>query len=189
MYINELLKRKNMTQYQVARQSGVPYMTLHDICSGKTRLEKCSADTVYKLANTLGVTMEMLLEPYVTPRPAFELFKSETCHRLKEMGDVDFLIEKNEKGSIPRLFEMARYPESLYLLAMVDYLSRINGIPICDAYADIRKTRLQAPLYPSGILLEDAASGSDRAREQAKAAAIPEFLRFNIIEREVRDVI
>ena len=36
--------------------------SLNDICSGKTRLEKCSAETVYKLAKALGVSMELLTE-------------------------------------------------------------------------------------------------------------------------------
>ena len=43
-------------------QSGIPHATLNDICSGKTKLEKCSAETVYKLAKTLGVSMEFLTE-------------------------------------------------------------------------------------------------------------------------------
>ena len=28
----------------------------------------------------------------------FELFKSNVCHRLKESGDIDFLIETLESG-------------------------------------------------------------------------------------------
>lgn len=40
----------------------IPHATLSDICSGKTRLEKCSAETVYKLAKVLNVSMELLTE-------------------------------------------------------------------------------------------------------------------------------
>ena len=60
MIIDTLLKKKNITKYRLAVESGVPHATLNDICSGKTKLEKCSAETVYKLAKALGVSMEML---------------------------------------------------------------------------------------------------------------------------------
>ncbi len=62
MIIEQLLKRKNMTKYRLSVESGVPHATLSDLCSGKTKLEKCSAETVYRLATTLDVTVELLLE-------------------------------------------------------------------------------------------------------------------------------
>lgn len=51
-----------MTKYRLAVVSGVPHATLNDICSGKTKLEKCSAKTIYKLARSLDVSMELLTE-------------------------------------------------------------------------------------------------------------------------------
>ena len=60
MIIEDLLSRREMTKYRLAVESGVPHATLNDICSGKTKLEKCSAETVYKLAKALGVSMELL---------------------------------------------------------------------------------------------------------------------------------
>ena len=62
MIIDELLANRKMTKYRLAVQAGIPHATLNDICSGKTKLEKCSAETVYKLAKTLGVSMECLTE-------------------------------------------------------------------------------------------------------------------------------
>ena len=60
MIIEDLLRERNMTKYRLAVTAGIPHATLNDICSGKTRLEKCSAETVYKLAKALGVSMELL---------------------------------------------------------------------------------------------------------------------------------
>lgn len=60
MMIDSLLKKRHMTKYRLAVDAGIPHSTLNDICSGKTRLEKCSAETVYKLAKALGVPMELL---------------------------------------------------------------------------------------------------------------------------------
>lgn len=62
MIIEDLLDKRNITKYRLAVQAGIPHATLTDICSGKTRLEKCSAETVYKLAKALGVSMELLTE-------------------------------------------------------------------------------------------------------------------------------
>ena len=62
MIIDNLMKRRGITQYRLAVEAGIPHATLSDICKGKTKLEKCSAKTVYKLAKALGVTMELLVE-------------------------------------------------------------------------------------------------------------------------------
>ena len=51
-----------MTKYRLAKMSGVPYTTVNDICNGKTRIGKCSAETLYKLSQSLGVTMEQLMK-------------------------------------------------------------------------------------------------------------------------------
>lgn len=60
--INDLLQSREMTKYRLAVDAGVPHATLNDICSGKTKLEKCSAETVYKLAKVLSVSVELLVE-------------------------------------------------------------------------------------------------------------------------------
>ncbi|MCD8148244.1 MAG: helix-turn-helix transcriptional regulator [Clostridiales bacterium] len=62
MIVDDLLKQTGMTKYRLAEQAGIPHTTLSDICSGKTKLEKCSAETIYKLSKVLGVTMEVLTE-------------------------------------------------------------------------------------------------------------------------------
>jgi antitoxin HigA-1 len=62
MVIEDILSKNDMTKYRLAVEAGIPHATLSDICSGKTKLEKCSAETVYKLAKTMGVSMEMLTE-------------------------------------------------------------------------------------------------------------------------------
>lgn len=188
MNVNEIISQNHLSKYRIAKNSGIPYMTLNDICSGKTRLDKCSADTVYKLAKELNVSMEELLEPYLSPRPAFDLFKSNVCHRLKELGDIDFLIDTIESDDIATYYKKTWYPESLYLLAMVDYISRINNVPLCDSYSEIRKAKLKKTIYPSSMIAASAVAKDDGLMERAKAASIPEFMRFNIVEGDIRDV-
>lgn len=195
MSINEILSRHTMTKYRLAKDSGVPHTTIIDICSGKTKIEKCSAETLYKLAKTLGVSMEELFEDGMKGgaemeyRSAFDVFKSNVCHQVKAMGDLDFVINMLESNQIRKYFDRKWYPESLYLLAMVDYLSRENGLPLCREYDDIRASKLAEPLFPLSVVMADAATKGSRWKAESIRDAIPEFMRFNIVESEVRNVI
>ena len=122
-------------------------------------------------------------------RSSFETFKSNTCHRVKDMGDIDFMIHILEKDEIRLLFDKHWYPESLYLLAMLDYLSRINDIPICTRYDDIRNTKLTRPIYPIGAVVTAEVMRSADALNKVRSESIPEFTRFNIYESDIRNVI
>ena len=92
--------------------------------------------------------MESLIAPAVRRldeerrRPSFEVFKSNTCHQVKDMGDIPFIIQLLKTDQIRKLYEKKWYPEALYLLAMLDYLSKENKVPICKNYNDIRNSKL-----------------------------------------------
>ena len=88
-------------------------------------------------------------------------------------------------GLLSAIFRMA----ALYLLAMLDYVSRLNGVPLCNEYDDLRRCSLEKPLYPASVLAICAASKDDSVLIQAERDAIPEFKRFNIIECEVRNAV
>lgn len=60
--IETLLKKQKMSKYRLAVKAGIPHATLNDLCSGKSKLEKASAETIYKLAKALNVPMELLTE-------------------------------------------------------------------------------------------------------------------------------
>ena len=188
MTIRERLKEKKMTVYRLAKTSELPYATVNDNCSNKAQLEKCSAETVYRIASALDVSMEELLEPCFLKRSSFENYKSTICHRVKELGDVNFIIDTLESHDIRTYYERGWYPESLYLLAMLDYISRENDIPLASEYDDIRLCRLEEPVFPASLRAMSVAAGNDSALKEALKTAIPEFLRFNIIESEVRNV-
>lgn len=188
MTIRDALKNKEISMYRLSKQSEVPYTTINDLCSGKTSPEKCSAETIYKIARTLEIPMEELLAPYMVTRSSFGNFRSAVCHHLKTEGDIPFILEILEKGDIRRYYELGWYPECLYLLAMLDYISRVNRIPLCRDYDDLRSLKLREPLYPPSIRAFAAAAHSDEILKQSILSAIPEFIRFNIVENEVRDV-
>lgn len=194
VYLNELLAEKKMTKYRLAKESGVPQTTITDICSKKARIEKCSADTIYKIAKVLNVSMESLIDQEMEgaamqpQRSSFEVFKSNVCHFVKAKGDIDFIIDTLSADEVRALYDRNWHAEAFYLLAMVDYLSRINEIPLCTNYNDIRSQKLKETIYPAGVVLLDTAMKTDKYRQECMQNAIPEFLHFNIVESEVRNV-
>ena len=188
MNINELLQQKNLTKYKLSKISGVPFTTISEITTGKSNIKNCTAETLYKLAKALDVSMESLVDDIMEYRADFEIFKSNICHMVKDMGDINFIIDTLESDKIRKLYQKKWYPESLYLLAMIDYLSRENDLPICTNYNDIRASRLREPIYPSSVIAMSAFSRSDQPKKDSYAQAIPEFIRFNIVESEVRNV-
>ncbi|GHU62712.1 hypothetical protein AGMMS49983_04680 [Clostridia bacterium] len=198
MDLNKMLASKFLTKYRLSKISGVPYTTINDIFSGKTSIERCSAETVYRLAKALDLTIEELMDEPKLPsgservlktRKDFEFFKSAVCHHVKRLGDIKWIAETLQSGLIRDYFAREWYPESLYLLAMTDYLSRENGLPLCSEYNDLRAGRLERPIYPMGMRLMGTLLKDPTWKERCHRECIPEFTRFNIFESEIRNVI
>ena len=189
MRIKDIMKKKNISVYRLSAMSGIPYSTLTDIVNEKTKIGKCNVETVYKLSKALDIDMMKMIEEHMMPRCSFELFKSNVCHQLKELGDKGFVIEVLETNIIQDYYEKQWYPECLYTLAMLDYISRINNIPICSNYNDLRCMKLQDIIYPTSIVALAAVTKNRDIKEESRQKSIPEFIRFNIVECEVRNVI
>ena len=75
------------------------------------------------------------------------------------------------------------------MLAMLDYVSRINDIPICTQYENLRHMKLKKVLFPASVLVLSQVNNDNGIKEKAVNESIPEFIRFNIVESEVRNVI
>ena len=188
MNINTFLSDQQITKYRLAKLSGVSQTTINDICSGKVNIKNCTGETLYRLAKALNISVESMLTEAMEYRPAFEIFKSNICHSVKDMGDIDFLMDVIKSDRILSYLDMRWYREALYLLAMVDYLCRENSLPLQEDYEELRSIKLSDIIYPAGILIMCAALKSDEPKAKSLREAIPEFLRHNIVESEVRDV-
>lgn len=119
----------------------------------------------------------------------FELFKSNVCHELKRQGDIAFIAHLLETNLIGQYYTKRCYPECLYLLEMLDYLSRENNVETCSLYDDMRKLRLKFVLYPSSVLAVAKVTNNDDILKQSIIESIPEFIRFNIVEKDIRNVV
>ncbi len=186
--LEAILKERNLTMYQCAKLSGIPYTTLSEVVRGKTKIEKCSAETVYRLSKILNISMEDLMRDSLEERSDFEVFKSNICHRVKDTDEIDFIVTELQADDVSKYWSRKWYPEAFYLLAMVDYLSRLNDIPLCTKYDAIRTRSLKEPLYPRDVMMAVKLHSDLDIRERCRKEAIPEFMRFNIIESDIRNV-
>jgi len=133
LLLNDILEERHISKYSLSKRTGIPYMTLNDICSGKTNIEKCTAETIYKLSKELGVSMEALVEPSMLSRSQFEanlkkqiekvaekysvkkvvLFGSRALGTNRENSDVDLIAEFSKPVSIITLSKMKNELEDL----------------------------------------------------------------------------
>ena len=101
MNLNIIIKQSGMTKYKVAKLSGVPHATLNDLCSGKSRIEKCSAETLYRIARALNVSMESLIETVIIEK--------------EEMQRVQIVRERSYEYGLPEYLQhdLDAYKEAL----------------------------------------------------------------------------
>lgn len=108
MTIMELLKEKGLSRYSLSKTSGVPWATLADICSGKTSLNRCSAETLSKLSKALNLSIEEILvletEPpksEKTGKPADKTYLETNLSPQLTKAIKDY--EKGEKDNVSYL--------------------------------------------------------------------------------------
>ena len=118
-------------------------------------------------------------------RIPFESYKSNVCHWVKRLGDTDFVRLVIERDKVHELWNKGWDVEALYLLATVDYLCRINALPLFPCLNDLRKEKNPDLVFPKGYLVLEKYGISIKS---ALSNAIPEFLRHNIDEVNIRDV-
>lgn len=187
--LKQIRTNKKMSQAKLATLSDVNVRMIQHYEQGSKDINAAAAITVYKLAKALNVPVEELLEPVAEERISFELFKSNICHKLKELGDIEFLIHYLENDYVTKYYKQKWHAECLYVLAMIDYISRLNNIELCTKYETLRKVKLPEIVYPTGVLAICLVEQSDRMKQKSIQDSIPEFIRHNIVEAEVRNVV
>ena len=196
MELKELLLQKNISIYELSHVTHIPYSTLSDLVKGTTPIHKCSCEKVYRLAKALNVSMESLIKDSMLKEMQeihkelanFDVFRSNIAHQIKSQGDLEFIYTILSEKAIDKLYEEQEYTKSVYLLATIDYLSRINNIPLCTAYNHLRNVKLPSPVIPLSIRIQSSYPSGKSYLKKAKDNAIPEFIRHNIIEGNIRDV-
>lgn len=124
----------------------------------------------------------------------WDCYRSEVCHMLRFNGAADFIEKILLSNTVPHLWNRGAYPEALYLVALIDYLSDCYNAPLFEGFEYYRKQKLQKPIFPLGIVLEDKIRNTEENRKRAIEECSKDpcgkfFLKYNIIERSIDDVV
>ena len=146
MYIKQYLKDNNISIYKVANSALVAYPTVFNIVNGKVDILNCALGVVKKIADALNLTVAELFTLCDT-NYSFDLFRSEQCHLVNRMGEIEYVIELLEKKKIDYYWKLDMKVESFYLLAMLDYLSKRKEITKCHEYVEISKYKMKKIVF------------------------------------------
>ena len=189
MSLQKLLHDQNLSVYRLSQLTGIPYSTLNDLKNDKKKVEDCSVKIVVRLADIFHMTTDEIIFYLDTQRPSFGNFRSDICHKVRSYGDMPFVEWIESKDTIRLYYKKGWKEEAFYLLAMTDYLRRIHNLSTNPKYDALRKEKLPSPVYPTGLKLLAIAKNNPQILKNAKYDAIPEFIRFNIVENDIRNSI
>ncbi len=203
MFLNKLMKEKNMTPAELSCRSAIPESTLRDILSGKAQFDRCEALTVSCIASALDTTVEELLGSYFdevfcgeeeSPKKErhdnssmlhFYVMVDCTMIKLRSCGDMGFVKAICEDHWIERFYAEGFYRSAFFLLGLVDHLCRLHGQKLVSRFDALREECLDQPVY-SLRTMENGDDDDDlrEAKECTEIHAVPELARFNIFMTE-----
>lgn len=201
MYLIELMNARHMSRTDLSDLSGVPESTLRDILSGKAQLDRCEAATLYNIAEALDVSIEDILLSYWEELEETNAPDTFTVHeegtlmpfyllvdaigKLHEEGDLAVIKGIRENKWIEQFWDVGLYRGALFLLGLIDYLCRRNGVKPDSKFDICRNARLDRAVYSLRTLEEnDDACTFEAARSYAENNAIPELARFSLYMTE-----
>ncbi len=187
MEFKELLTKKEISAYALAKEAGVPYSCVADLCTGKTATKNLSLEKACAIAKVLKIEPTELLALSHKDNVPFRYFRSNTLHELKRVGDNKFVSEVIRKRDIDYWNKNGELAKALYLLALIDHLCLVNGKPVYDKrFNALRRKKLDNPFFVGGK--SNMFPSITEAEKAMGRIAMPDFAKYNIIEVDVRDV-
>lgn len=174
MNIRVYLKENHISIREMAAITSIPYSTLNDIVNEKVNLEECQYKTLKKIAVFLKVSIDDL----VYEKEDFQTFRNKLHHELKDKGDINTLLSILENRRIDYYLLHEDILKAMYLLCLLDYISKENQIPLCQEYSELRKQSLREPYYVG-----------DQLRNRKYENCIQEFVKHNIYEGDLYDAV
>lgn len=147
MLLNTIMIKNGISKYRVAKETGLPYMTVNDIVNGVTPVDHCESGTLYRICQQVGVSVDEVLR-FEQERAGFHL--PETLRPYFWDTDMDKLsIIENRDYIISRLITKAGtkgLETVLYLYTPAEIRDTVmntrNLTPVTAAYFR-RKFRLK----------------------------------------------
>lgn len=174
MNIKVYLKERHISVREMASITSIPYSTLNDIVNEKVNLEECQYKTLKKIAVFLKINMDDL----VYEKEDFQTFRNNLHHELKDRGAIDTLLSILENRKIDYYLLHDDFVKAMYLLSLLDYLSKENHLPLCQEYSELRKQSLQEAFFVG-----------DQVKLHKNRPYIQEFVMHNIYEGDLYDAV
>lgn len=115
-------------------------------------------------------------------------YTSELCHMLKRMGDYEFIKRILNYIDLNELLQSGRKKHALYTVAMIDYVSKENHLPVKAELAEYRCMKMDSISFSSGVETYTRITHKSDLKDRALQTALDEFLVYNIVESSIRDV-
>lgn len=64
MAFRQLLDDNNVSKYELAKKTNIPYSTISDIVNDKVDISKCSYDVLHKIATFFKMPTDQLVKNY-----------------------------------------------------------------------------------------------------------------------------
>lgn len=181
MKLYPYLKEHQISIQTLSSLSHLPYSTVRDLVTEKTSIAKSSFQAICKLADALQLPINTFRDNEDYPS-----FASNTGHELKAKGDMAFLHDVLSEDRVTQYIRDGKYVYALYTLALIDYLCHVNNIEIPNRYNKYRGLRLYKPIYPNAQYFHELPKAY---QNDVIKNAIPEFVRYNIYEGDIRNVV
>lgn len=142
------------------------------------------------MASQVYSEYDMRLHRLINDNLSYDTFRSEASHMYHFDGDYLFISKVMKTNLVMILWNNKEYAKALYMLAMIDYVSWKNKVPLFQDYAKIRACKLEEILFPAEVVMMDKIENSYRNRENALEICKNDecgrfFFRHNIIERSI----
>lgn len=137
------------------------------------------------MANDLEIAIQKMKNTDYVPDSDFTWFTSEMGHRLKRKGDIQFISTTLDDEDLQISILPKR--QQLYLVAMLDYLCHLNGLPLLEQLEPYRADKLEALTFPDGVWLFTRATQDVERAKRIYNNSIEEFIQHNIVEYDIRN--
>lgn len=187
MTFKELLEYKNITGYALSKGTGIAYTTINDLINGRTVIQNISLNHALIISKYLNVDIYKLARLESQSFVEFRYFRNNQLIELIKKGVQGYIDQVIRNKEIDYYYKNKGYKYAYYLLALIDYLCRINNLPIYNVrYNDLRKNKLNKPFFPGSNLVKF--DTIEQAEKELHIKVIPEFGKYNIIEEDINNV-
>lgn len=135
---NKTLKSNKDKTKNPKKDSGIEKKTKADGTAGKKA--KKSINKTKKEEN-LDPIKKAYLDKKAAREEAYKNYCDDLQSKIKEMGELNFLVSYLKNNEVSILYNLNRKKESKYLLALVDELCVKYNFPLCKEYDEIREDK------------------------------------------------